>query len=158
MIFQRKRYLSLLIWVFSLILIGAIIGNLTKNGVDTWYATLNRSPLTPPNYVFGVVWTILYAMIGISGWSIWNNTTKNLALIKKLYIGQLVLNWSWTPLFFYYHLQGYALICLILIVITVTATMVTTHRTIRMVSLLFAPYLLWLLFATYLNLYIWLYN
>lgn len=158
MALQNKRYLSLLLWVISLISVGALIGNLTQAGVDTWYLGLNRSPLTPPNYVFGIVWTILYAIIGISGWSIWGASTANLSSIKVVYITQLLLNWSWTPLFFLYQLPGYALICLILMLTMVFAIIFMAYPRIKAVSYLFLPYFLWLMFATYLNTYIYLYN
>ena len=68
---RNKGYIKLIIWIISLILIGSVLGNLTKSSVDTWYQALNRSPLTPPDYIFGVAWSILYAMIAVSGWLIW---------------------------------------------------------------------------------------
>ncbi len=156
---ERKNYLSLIIWIASLMLIGSSIGAITKSSVDTWYATLLRSPLTPPNYLFGIVWSILYAMIATSGWIIWNsNTFPGLRLIKTLYIVQLLLNWSWTPLFFSYHLIGPALICLSLIIILVGLLAINCYNKINKVGLLLIPYLLWSLFALYLNFYIFQYN
>ncbi len=155
----KKNYVSLMVWIFSLILIGFIIGTLTKSSVDAWYAPLNRSHLTPPNYLFGIVWSILYTTIGTSGWMIWrSNYFSELSVIKKLYSIQLFLNWSWTPLFFIYHLTSIALICLFLIVTVVAFIIFKTYRPLTTVSLLFIPYLFWLLFATYLNYYIWRYN
>ncbi len=154
----NKRYLSLVIWIFSLITIGVIIGNLTKIDIGSWYATLNRSPLTPPNYVFGIVWSILYALLGVCGWAIWNNHIRQLKSIKIAYLSQLLLNWSWTPLFFRYHMTGFALICITLMVILVLCIILMTLRKIKIVSFLLTPYLLWLMFAIYLNLYIWLNN
>lgn len=61
---QNKNYFSLIIWIVALITIGGVIGSLTKPEISTWYSTLNRSNLTPPNYVFPVAWTILYGIIG----------------------------------------------------------------------------------------------
>jgi len=156
---KRKDYLSLIIWIAALMLIGSSIGALTKTSVDTWYTTLIRSPLTPPNYYFGIVWSILYAMIATSGWLIWNsNEFTGLRLIKILYIAQLLLNWSWTPLFFSYHLIGPALICLSLIIILVVLLIISSFNKINMAALLLIPYLLWSLFAAYLNFYIFRYN
>ncbi len=87
----RKKYLTLITWIVALVAIGSIIGSLTIAEISTWYSTLNRSPLTPPNYVFPVVWNILYSAIGACGWVIWRTTTfPVLNTIKTLYVTQLV--------------------------------------------------------------------
>ena len=101
---QNKTHFSLIIWIAALIAIGGVIGYLTKPEINSWYSTLNRSTLTPPNYVFPVAWTILYGIIGACGWLIWRpQAFTKLSVIKTLYVTQLILNWSWTPLFFHYH-------------------------------------------------------
>jgi benzodiazapine receptor len=155
----RKKYLSLITWIVALVAIGSIIGSLTIAAISTWYSTLNRSPLTPPNYVFPVVWSILYSAIGACGWLIWRTTTFSvLSTIKTLYMIQLILNWSWTPLFFYFHLIKTSLFILISMDIIVGMLILLAYSKIKTVSLLMIPYLLWILIATYLNLYIWQYN
>ncbi|KJV55578.1 tspO/MBR family protein [Orientia chuto str. Dubai] len=68
---ENKTYLSLILSIVALIAIGGAIGSLTKPEISTWYSTLYRSTLTPPNCVFPVVWTILYGIIGACGWLIW---------------------------------------------------------------------------------------
>lgn len=65
----NKNHPSLIIWIAALISVGGAIGSLTKPEISTWYSTLNRAPLIPPNYVFPVVWTILYSIIGACGWA-----------------------------------------------------------------------------------------
>lgn len=148
-----------MIWIAGLILIGSGIGVVTKNSIDSWYVTLTHAPLTPPNYLFRIVWPILYAMIAVSGWMIWRSKPfRELKSVKALYILQLILNWSWTPLFFSYHLTGASLICLLAIIIVVFFIIVKAYKTINTAALLLLPYVLWLLFATYLNFYIWQYN
>lgn len=155
----NKNYFSLIIWIMALIAIGGIIGSLTKPEISTWYSALNRSTLTPPNYVFPVAWTILYGIIGACGWLIWHKSSSpKLSVIKTLYVAQLILNWSWTPLFFYYHLTGLSLVVLIAMDILVGILIFLAYRKIKVVSLLMIPYLSWILFATYLNFYIWQYN
>lgn len=155
---KNKSYIKLLIWILLLMLIGSVIGCLAKSSVDTWYQTLSRSPLTPPDFVFGVVWTILYAVIATSGWLVWGEKPCASKLVKILYMLQLILNWMWTPLFFRYHLIGPALTCLATIIVLVTILIVKAYENLSKVSLLLTPYLLWLVFAGYLNFYIWLYN
>jgi len=143
----------------ALIAIGSIIGSLTKPEISTWYSTLNRSPLTPPNYVFPVAWTVLYGLIGVCGWLIWHESSfPKLRTIKTLYVTQLILNWSWTPLFFHYHLTGFSLIVLGAMDILIGALVFLVYSKIRSVSLLMMPYLLWILFASHLNFYIWWHN
>ncbi len=156
---NNKNYISLTLWVGLLIAIGAIIGSLTKPEISTWYTTLNRSPLTPPNYVFPIAWTILYTIIGICGWLIWLDPSgTQLKTIKTLYIIQLIFNWIWSPLFFSYHLTGVSLFVVSLMDILVGTLIWLAYLKIRSVSLLMIPYLLWILFASYLNFYIWWYN
>jgi len=147
----NKTHLSLIMWIVALIAIGGAIGSLTKPEISTWYSTLNRSSLTPPNYVFPVAWTILYGIIGACGWLIWRTQAlPKLKALKTLYVTQLILNWSWTPLFFHYHL-----IVLSTMDILVSTLIFLAYPKIRSVSLLMIPYLLWILFASHLNFYIW---
>ncbi len=156
---QNKNHISLIIWIVVLIAIGSVIGSFTKPEISTWYSTLHRSALTPPNYVFPVAWTILYGMIGACGWLIWRESpSPKLNVIKTLYVSQLILNWSWTPLFFGLHLTGISLIVLGLMDILVFTLILRTSNGIRTVSLLMIPYLSWILFASYLNFYIWWWN
>ncbi len=156
---KNINYISLIIWIVALIAIGGVIGSLTKAEISTWYSALNRSTLTPPNYVFPIAWTILYAAIGACGSLIWQHKTfPNMPTIKRLYVIQLFLNWSWTPIFFHYHLTGVSLIILVFMDLLVAMIILLTYRKIKVASLLMIPYLLWILFASYLNFYILWYN
>ena len=156
---NTKTYLFLPIWIVALIAIGGFIGSLTKPEISTWYSTLHRSTLTPPNYVFPIAWTILYGIIGACGWLIWRKSSfPRLSIIKTLYVIQLILNWSWTPLFFHYHLTGLSLIVLVAMDILVTMIIWLSYQKMKVISLLMIPYLSWILFASYLNFYIWQYN
>lgn len=156
---ENKNYISLIIWISVLLFIGSLMGSLTKAEITSWYSILERSPLSPPNSVFPVAWTILYTMIAICGWIIWRvRSFSELRLIKILYLIQLILNWSWTPLFFFYHLTGFSLVVLLVMDILVAMIIYLGYARIRLASILMTPYLLWILFATHLNFYIWLYN
>ncbi len=155
----NNNNISLMIWILALIAIGSIIGSLTKPEISIWYSTLKRAPLTPPNYVFPIAWTILYGAIGACGWLVSNHQPfQYLRAIKTLYVIQLILNWSWTPLFFHFHLTGISLLVLICMDFLVGMIILLSYRNIITVSLLMIPYLLWILFASYLNFYIWMYN
>lgn len=156
---QMKHPLYSLTWILSMIAIGWLIGSLTQSEIPTWYTTLNRSPLTPPNLLFPIAWTFLYATIGGCGSIIWRTESfSQQKPIKCLFLIQLILNWSWTPLFFNYHLIGISLLVLLAMDILVGVLIFLGYRNLKSVSLLLTPYFLWILFATHLNFYIWLYN
>lgn len=156
---KNNNYGSLFLWIVVLIAIGSFIGFLTKPEVSDWYSTLNISVLTPPNYVFPIAWTILYGIIGICGWIIWRAPLfSDLRHIKILYVIQLILNWSWTPLFFGCHLIGLSLLVLSCMDVLVGTIIWIAYPKLRAISIMMASYLLWILFASYLNFYIWLNN
>lgn len=156
---KNKNYFYLVIWILGIIAIGSFIGYTTKPEINTWYKSLNRSSLTPPNYVFPIAWSILYSFIGACGWLIWHYFSNlQIKTIKNLYIMQLLLNWSWTPVFFSYHFIGASLVILLAMDIIVSMIICLTYKNMKIISLLMIPYLLWLSFATYLSFYIWLYN
>lgn len=151
-----KCYISLILWVISLLFISSMIGLFSRESIDTWYKSLDRSPLTPPDAVFGITWTILYTLIAAAGWFLWKEKASN--LLKGLFALQLGLNWIWMPLFFGYHLTGHSLFTIILLVVTVGSITVLSYKKLPTVSWLLSPYFIWILFASYLNAYIWLFN
>lgn len=156
---QRYDYLLILLWMVSLVGIGFCIGLLTKPEVNSWYSALYRSSLTPPNYVFSVVWTFLYVVLGFVGWFIWSSVpSPQIFLTKRLYLVQLCLNWSWSPLFFLLRSVDMALIVLVAMDVIVATLSWLIYLKNKVVGSLMALYLVWILFATYLNAYIWLYN
>lgn len=155
---KTQEYIILFLWILALVFIGGFIGSSTKSEIVGWYQNLNLSPLTPPNYVFGIAWTILYILIATSGWVIWFRNKASGIDIKIAYIIQLILNWIWTPLFFNYHLTGVALLVLFCMDILVTKIVYTSYSKSRLVFWLMLPYLIWILFATHLNLYVWIQN
>lgn len=138
------------------------MGVISQQGIDGWYQQLSRSELTPPNYLFPIVWTTLYIMIATAGWALWSDNKitedKSIKKAKISYILQALLNWSWSPLFFYYHLPGTALICVLLIVLFTSIVVYNSYKKLPLVSILLIPYVIWSSFACYLNFYIWMYN
>jgi tryptophan-rich sensory protein len=152
---NKLQSIFIIVWIFTVVGLGSLMGFLSKTEINTWYTTLNQSPLTPPNYIFPIAWTILYGLIGSCGFLIWKSSPfHELKTIKVLYIFQLLLNLSWTPLFFHYHLPEISLIVLIMMDFIVNLLIYFSYQKIRLVSFLLIPYLLWLFFASYLNLYI----
>ncbi|OAJ33027.1 TspO/MBR family protein [Piscirickettsiaceae bacterium NZ-RLO1] len=135
------------------------MGQIIQGSVNIWYESLIKSTLTPPNYIFGIAWSILYLLIAISGWIIWRaKKTPRINIIRKSFIVQAFLNWSWTPLFFYYHLILSSFVCLVFISVFSLHVILKSIRTLPVVALLFIPYFLWLAYATYLSYQMWLLN
>jgi benzodiazapine receptor len=135
----------------------ALIGGWFKPGA--WYATLEKPPWTPPNYLFAPVWTILYLTIAIGGWLTYQTANfENLKGAFTFYFLQLILNGLWSWLFFGLHRPGIALLDISALWISIFATILTFSAIRLGAGLLLAPYLFWVSFATALNFSIWRLN
>jgi tryptophan-rich sensory protein len=132
---------------------GALVGLLTMGGTLTWYATLNKPWFTPPNYVFGPVWTVLYILMGIAlylvvsqGWE--KKPVKTAVLLFAL---QLVANLVWSILFFGMQSPLAGLADIFLLLALIIATIVAFYRVSKPAAMLLVPYLAWVCIATCLN-------
>ena len=123
-----------------------------------WYAQAAKPSWTPPNWVFAPVWTALYVAIAIAGWQVWRSAGAKWVPALSVWLLQLVLNSSWSWLFFGIHRPGLALIDLTLLLATIIVFIALALRHSRLASGLFVPYLLWVGFAGALNLSIVLLN
>jgi len=153
---NQKKAVQLVLWIISFQIIGILIGIQTQNKLYPWYQTLVKSPYTPPDAVFGIVWPILYVILAITGWAIYTAPPKkNKQLIFILFSIQMLINWSWTPVFFGLQAVGIALFLLILLVILTIFLFLLCLKFKPWIAYLLIPYLLWISFASYLNAYIW---
>ena len=134
-------------------LLGFLSGNLAQSGPDNpWFAALDKPAIYPPPVWFGIVWSILYFLMGIAlalVCAAWGARGRTAAI--ALFAVQLVLNLSWTPVFFAAHEMRAALVILIVLDLVVVATIVMFWKVRRLAGLLLLPYLAWILFATALN-------
>lgn len=121
-----------------------------------WYASLNKPSFNPPGWVFGPVWTVLYAMMGVSAWLVWRQGNGVRPLAPWLL--QLSLNAAWTPVFFGLHRMDIALVIIIAMWLAILATILAFRKRSRPAALLLVPYLLWVSFATVLNAALWRLN
>ena len=120
--------------------------------MNTWYETLQRPKLTPPDWVFGPVWTVLYVMIAVSIFLfIRKYKNENGYVIYALVVLHLIFNFSWTGIFFGLKAPGLALIDILLLDISLMLMTRYFWQTDVVSSILLWPYLIWVLFATYLN-------
>jgi len=124
-----------------------------------WYASLNKPSWTPPGWIFGPVWTILYIMMGISAWTVWKNRFSLIAKISLiLFVFQLLLNSLWTYIFFGLHRPGLAFLEISALWLALLATLIGFWRVRIVAGVLLTPYILWLSFASMLNFAIWRLN
>ena len=138
--------------------VAGIGGWVTAGSVSSWYPTLTKPSFNPPAWIFGPVWTALYALMAIAAWRVWRKlrTVRHGAL--RLYGAQLALNLLWSFLFFGAHQIGWALIEIALLFAAIIATMIAFGRIDRAAGFCFAPYAAWVAFAAVLNAEIWRLN
>ena len=134
----------------------ALIGGLGVAGTSAEYQGLDQPSWAPPSWLFGPVWTTLYAMIAVAGWLVWRRTGWTRAL--TLYAAQLVLNAIWTPIFFGFGQYGLALADIIVLWSLIGATIWAFRPISRAAAGLLVPYWAWVTFATALNAAIWYAN
>lgn len=147
-----------LVIIFLLTAGAASFGALFPPGA--WYAGLTKPALTPPDWVFPVTWTALYAMIAVAGWLLWRSRKRTATghFAVAVWCLQLGLNAAWSWLFFGLHLTGIALAELAVLWTAILATVLLSRRQAPVAGWLLAPYLIWVAFAGWLNLGIWLLN
>ncbi len=148
-----KLWGKILISVVVINALGAAGAIFTSGSLKDWYVSLEKPPGVPPNWVFGPVWTMLYAMIGVSLALFWHQVIAGPAKRRALiwFFGQMVLNLAWTPLFFGAHLLGVALVVIVAMLIAIVVTLVLFRRQHKLAGRLLIPYAVWVSYATYLN-------
>lgn len=137
-----------LLYILTPLIGGSIVGLIINKSID--YNYLVNPPLSPPSYLFPIVWSILYLLIGIS-YYIYRKNNNDDSLTIKLYYIQLILNYLWSIIFFTLKLRTLAVIWIIVLAITIIYLMIRFYKEERTSFYLLIPYILWVLFATYLN-------
>lgn len=133
---------------------------MTRPEIGGWYRDLIKAPWTPPSWVFSPVWIILYLLMAIAVWLVYqtNTTKKKHVIAYVLFFSQLLFNGFWSFLFFYFHLIGWALLDLILLVVLVLMTTIHFFHINKIAGVFFTLYFVWIFYALSLNCYIWMYN
>lgn len=155
--FNVKDSLVLVFMIMGLLVVGAGIGIITNAGKEDWYDDLIKSPLTPPGWVFGVVWPALYVMIATSAWILWRTPNRPPALVR-LFWAQLLLNWGWSFVFFTFHQTALAFFWILGLAALVLYLIIRLWPLRSWAAGLLVPYVVWLGFAGYLSGYIWMFN
>lgn len=154
-----KRFKPYIIAVLIVEAVGAISSWLTKAGVDRYIETVVKPPLTLPSFIFPIVWGILFALMGISVARIWlkpqsDDRTKSLIIFAV----QLAVNVIWTLVFFNLQTFGIAFIIILLLLALILLMILSFSKLDKLAAKLQIPYFLWVLFAAYLNISIFLLN
>ncbi|MCA0402828.1 MAG: tryptophan-rich sensory protein [Proteobacteria bacterium] len=155
-----KNGLKLMGLIVLFLFIGSLLGLMTKANINPWYDNLTKSALTPPNWVFSVVWSILYVLLAYVAYKLWLSyqTNKKLIGVIFLFAIQLIMNWLWTPFFFQLHWMGFSFIWLMVMIIINAILIYQLKNQQKLLALLLSIYSVWLLFASYLNGFIWFFN
>jgi benzodiazapine receptor len=158
----RNRLVDLIALAFFVTLclgIGALGGSVVATSVDTWYAELAKPSFTPPDNVFGPVWTALYVLMAIAAWRVWRAADRDTRRGPlTLFALQLALTLGWTVVFFGLEKIGAALATIVVLDVGVVVTTLAFRPIDRWAGLLMVPYLAWVAFATVLNIAIWRLN
>ncbi len=156
---KEIKWPLLLICIAIPLVSGSLSGLAIADHISSWYSTLNKPSFNPPNYLFGPVWSVLYILMGIGLYLILQ-TPKSVMRTKSivLFAVQLILNLSWSFIFFNAQSPFAALIIIGILWIAILMMMIYFHTLSPIASYLQIPYLLWVSFASVLNAAIWLLN
>jgi tryptophan-rich sensory protein len=160
--FPRTRpWLSLAIAVLVVEVVGASGAVFTAQGLTAWYGTLERPAIAPPNWVFGPVWTTLFALMGVAAWLVWRRAETDpraVRLAAAVFAVHFAFNLGWSAVFFGLREIGWGLLVIACLWGLIIATMWSFNRVDRRAAALLVPYLLWVSFATFLNYQFWVLN
>ncbi len=144
--------LGLVLWLVLCVGGGAVVGALTNGGADPWFLSLQKPWFNPPSWIFAPVWTSLYALMGIAAWRVWRRGGWSVQRVPlAIFIGQLVLNFAWSGLFFNAHQITFALVDIALLWVMIVLTIRRFAPVDTGAAWLLSPYLAWVSFAALLN-------
>ena len=154
-----NRWLALAVFVLLCFGVAGVESWMTRPEIGGWYAGIRKPSWNPPNWIFGPVWTALYAMMAVAGWLVWQlepGIIRTRAL--WLFAVQLALNFVWSPVFFNWHRPDWAAGVISLLWLSIGSFIVAAWAVSKWATWLFVPYWLWVSFAAALNFTIWKLN
>ena len=155
----KKSILPFLISILIVFSFGFIGSFFTTSSITNWYAFINKPLFSPPNWIFGPVWTLLYILMGVSAFLIWQKRDNLKTKPALIFYGiQLILNALWSIIFFGMHNPGLALLEIVILWLFILITLIKFYKINKTAGLLFIPYLAWVSFASILNYAIWMLN
>jgi translocator protein len=150
---ESKSISRLVLSLLMCVSVGVLESLVTRPEIATWYASLAKPSWTPPPLAFPIVWTLLYVLMSISFWRLWNRMPPSPARAKAMtwFLVQLALNALWSPVFFGWHGTRTALVIIVALLAAIDVTIVMAARVDRVAAWLLVPYLVWVAYATTIN-------
>jgi translocator protein len=155
----NSNWIALIIAFLICFAVAGLASIATNPEIPTWYAQLRKPAWTPPRWLFGPVWTALYAAMAIAGWLVWKRAGWNGSDgALWLFVVQLALNLAWSFIFFKSHNPAWAFADIVLLWLAIAATAYRFSGVSRSAAWLLAPYLIWVAYAAALNFSVWRMN
>ena len=151
----RQQVIGLVVWL--VLSFGAAWAG-SRFGPSEWFTALRKPSWNPPNWVFGPVWTLLYALMAVAAWLVWKKAGWSAAPALGLFVFQLVINALWTWIFFGLQRPGWAVVDIVALWLAILGTAVAFWFKDRIAAALLLPYLAWVSFAAVLNWTLWRLN
>ncbi|MCF7954439.1 MAG: tryptophan-rich sensory protein [Phycisphaerae bacterium] len=149
------KFIAALVLCFGASAVGALF--MDSDTLTSWYAQLQKPSITPPGWVFGPVWTLLYFMMSVSLFLVWKKGLGDPGIKAAVcvFLLQLALNAAWTPLFFGFHMIFAALVVIVFLFLAILAAIIFFKKISFLAAMLLVPYLIWVGYASVLNALIW---
>jgi len=154
---KKIKITELLIFIFATELIGVISGIIAGNSYG-FYGEISKPPFSPPAWVFPLAWAILYALMGVSAYIVYYDDEQNRRKNLILYGIQLFVNFMWSIVFFRFRLTGLSVFIILILIVLVIKMIMQFGKSNKIAGYINIPYLVWLIFALYLNIGVFLLN
>ena len=156
---KNRNWKTYAFWILFSEAVGGLSGWLTRDGMKLYAAVIEKPPLSPPGIVFPIVWTILFALMGMGAARVYLSPASNArSMALGIYLVQLIFNFFWSIIFFNFHSFGFALIWLLVLWLLILWMLQAFRRIDPPAGWMQLPYLLWVTFAAYLNFGVWRLN
>lgn len=156
---KKAKWKTYALWVAFTEAVGALSGWLTRKGTDVYNATVVQPPLSPPSWVFPIVWGILFALMGIGAARVYlAPTSRDRSRALTIFFVQLAFNFLWSIVFFNLQAYGFAFVWLLALWALILWMILSFRKVDKTAALLQIPYLIWVTFAAYLNFGVWMLN
>ena len=153
----KNKFVSFILFIAVTYLASIIGGVATISSKEPWYSSLNKSFLTPPDWIFAPVWTTLYLMMTLAIWFFWHTKNRDINTVY-IYFIHIIFNTTWSIVFFGLHQILLALIVLLILIILIIILILKFKRVNKVSSYLMIPYLLWSCYALFLNFNLYILN
>jgi tryptophan-rich sensory protein len=158
-VIDRREFFGFVAFLGVCLAASAVGGAATASSVGTWYQSLAKPPFNPPDWLFAPVWSLLFFMMAVAGWRVWRRAgLRDARSALTLFALQLVLNMSWSIVFFGLRSIGAALVEIFVLLLAILATAAVFWQRDRVAGMLFIPYAAWVGFAAVLNAALWQLN